>query len=112
MKFAHLVFKGLYASAATHRKGENKGVETMVSRIAIGAAIAAAAIGAAPVAIADDVPGIDDDAVLGAPCANWDRYIFGRGPNGEPLPASRSMVRVNGFGPCHWWESAKSPHPV
>lgn len=73
----------------------------MIRRIAIGAAIAAAVIGAAPVATADDVPGIDDDAVLGAPCANSDRYIYGRGPSGEPLPASRSMLSVNGFGPCH-----------
>jgi hypothetical protein len=48
-------------------------------------AIAPAAIGSAPIAAADDVPGIDDDAVLGAACDNWDRYIFGRGPRGEPL---------------------------
>jgi hypothetical protein len=34
--------------------------------------IAVAAIGAAPIAAADDVPGIDDDAILGAPCDNWD----------------------------------------
>ena len=47
--------------------------------------IAVAAIGAAPIAAADDVPGIDDDAILGAPCDNWDRYIFGRGPRGELL---------------------------
>jgi hypothetical protein len=51
----------------------------------VGAAITAIAIGAAPSAIADDVPGINDDAVLDAPCDNWQRYIFGRGPNGEPL---------------------------
>ena len=53
--------------------------------IAIGAALAATAIGAASVATAGDVPRINDDAVLGAPCANSDRYIFGRGPSGEPL---------------------------
>jgi hypothetical protein len=82
------------------------------SLIAIGAALAAAAIGADPVATADDVPGIDDDAVLGAPCANSDRYIFGRGPSGEPLACvafdgdgqwvrSMPLVGVRGIGsPC------------
>jgi hypothetical protein len=48
-------------------------------------AIATAVIGAAPVATADDIPGIDDNAVLGAPCTNSDRYIYGRSPSGEPL---------------------------
>jgi hypothetical protein len=64
------------------------------SRIAIGAAIFAAGIGVAPVAAADDIPGIDDDAVLGAPCTNSDRYIFGRGPSGEPL----ACVAFDGVG--------------
>ena len=65
----------------------------------VGAAITAIAIGAAPVAAADDIPGIDDDAVLGAPCTNSDRYIFGRGPNGEPL----ACVAFNGDG--QWVQS-------
>jgi hypothetical protein len=56
----------------------------MMRLVTASVAIAAAAIGAAPIAAADDVPGIDDDAVLGAECDNWDRYIFGRGPSGEP----------------------------
>ena len=29
--------------------------------------------------------GIDNCSVLGAPCANSGRYIFGRSPGGEPL---------------------------
>jgi hypothetical protein len=72
----------------------------MIRRLFIGAAIAALAIGAAPGARADDVPGIDDDAVLGAPCDNWDRYIFGRGPSGEPL----ACVGFDGEG--EWVSSA------
>jgi hypothetical protein len=57
----------------------------MMRLVVASMAIAAAAIGAAPIAAAHDVPGIDDDAALDAPCDNWDRYIFGRGPSGEPL---------------------------
>lgn len=58
------------------------------------AAVATITLGAAPSAAADDVPGIDDDAVLGAPCSNYDRYIFGRGPSGEPL----ACVAFDGAG--------------
>jgi hypothetical protein len=54
-------------------------------KILIGFAALTIAVGAAPQAVADDVPGIDDDAVLGASCDSYDRYIFGRGPSGEPL---------------------------
>ncbi len=43
----------------------------------MGVGIAAAIIVGAPVATADDVPGINDDPVLGAPCDCADRYIFG-----------------------------------
>jgi hypothetical protein len=64
-----------------------------------GLVIAAAAIGAAPTAAADDVPGIDDEAVLGASCDNSNRYIFGRGPSGEPL----ACVAFDGDG--QWVQS-------
>ena len=70
------------------------GVERFMRRFLVGAAIAAAVIGAAPVATADDVPGIDDNAVLDAPCTNSDRYIFGRSPNGDPL----ACVGFDGVG--------------
>lgn len=53
--------------------------------ILVSTAALALILGAAPVASGDDVPGIDDNAVLDAPCYSADRYIFGRGPNGEPL---------------------------
>lgn len=41
-----------------------------------------------PVATADthyegDVPGLNYQASLGAPCDNWERFIFGRGPSGQ-----------------------------
>ena len=66
----------------------------MIRQFFIGAAIAAAAMGSAPGAVADDVPDIDDNALLGESCDKWDRYIFGRGPNGEPL----ACVAFNGEG--------------
>lgn len=36
-----------------------------------------------------DPPGMNYDAHAGAPCFQWERFIFGRGPGGEPLA-------------CHW----------
>ena len=51
-------------------------------------------LGAATVAAANDVPGINDDAVLDAPCNSADRYIFGRGPSAEPL----ACVAFDGAG--------------
>ncbi len=59
----------------------------MIRGRVIGVAIAASAIGSAPIAIADDVPGMRNNAVLGAPCDNGKefKYIFGHGPNGETL---------------------------
>lgn len=47
-------------------------------------AITAAAVGASPMAVADDVPELTMTP-CGAACDNWDRYIFGRGPSGQPL---------------------------
>ncbi len=61
----------------------------MIRELFIAAAIAGAAIGAAPAAAGDpthyetDVPGMSYDASLGAPCYSWERYIFGRGPDGQ-----------------------------
>jgi hypothetical protein len=61
----------------------------MIREVLIAAAVAGAAITVAPTAVADqthydtDVPGMNYDASLGAPCFSWDRYIFGRGPGGE-----------------------------
>jgi len=64
---------------------------------------AAAAVGMAPSAVADpdnhypdhpgrystDVPGMNYDASLSAPCDNYQLFTFGRGPGGEALA-------------CHW----------
>ena len=73
----------------------------MVRELFIAAAIAGAAIGAAPAAVGEpaypdkpgrydtDVPGMNYDAHLSAPCTSWERFTFGRGPGGEPLA-------------CHW----------
>ncbi len=61
----------------------------MIRDLLVAAAIAGAAVGLAPIAIADpghydgDVPGMNYDASLGAPCDNYERFIFGRGPGGQ-----------------------------
>jgi len=69
----------------------------MFREILIAAAVAGTAMCAAPCASADephgpfagDPPGINYEANLHAPCYAFDRFIFGRGPGGEPLA-------------CHW----------
>ncbi len=42
-------------------------------------------VGTAPIAAAyeGDVPGMNFQASLGAPCDNYERFIFGRGPSGQ-----------------------------
>ncbi len=77
----------------------------MIRTIIIGTAIAAAALITAPISDADpkdeaDVPGIQYNAVLGAHCDNWHRYIFGRAPNGQAL----ACVAFDGVGT--WVQSA------
>jgi hypothetical protein len=68
----------------------------LMTAAAIGAGVAAAALSAAPFAAADgagqgqgpytgDVPGITYGARLDAPCFQWERFIYGRGMDGEPL---------------------------
>ncbi|MCG5433254.1 hypothetical protein LV457_13295 [Mycobacterium sp. MYCO198283] len=52
------------------------------------AAVGVAALAGAPAASADyrgDVPGIVYDASLHAPCYSWERFIFGRGPDGQAV---------------------------
>jgi hypothetical protein len=69
----------------------------MLRELVIAAAVAGTALTVAPSAVADephgpfpgDPPGMSYDAYLNAPCYRWDRFIFGRGPGGEPLA-------------CHW----------
>jgi len=65
--------------------------------VAAAAALAAGMFALAPSAAADDqqpsypgdVPGINYEAFLSAPCYQWERFVFGRGPGGEALS-------------CHW----------
>lgn len=71
----------------------------MIRELSVAAAIVAAAVGFAPAATADpandhpddpgryatDVPGMNYDARLSAPCHSWERNVFGRGRGGEPL---------------------------
>jgi len=72
----------------------------MIRVLLAAAAIAGAAVSAAPAALADDgdnmyfdkpahyatdVPGMNYDAHLAAPCDNMDFFTFGRGPGGEAL---------------------------
>src|ERR1700730_2844940 len=77
----------------------------MIRKLLISTAITGAAVGLAPPSLADpgnydgDVPGMNYDASLGAPCDNYERFIFGRGPGGQAeachfiinqLPAAQS----------------------
>ena len=82
--------------------------------LAASAALAASVFAFAPSAAADgeqpqptyngDVPGINYEAYLSAPCFQWDRFIFGRGPDGQAMA-------------CHWipnqgylgWDSPSPP---
>ena len=77
----------------------------MIREAVIGAALVCAAIGSAQVAAAgpndenlyfdkpgrydSDVPFMNYDAHLAAPCDSWEINTFGRGPGGQPLQ-------------CHW----------
>lgn len=75
----------------------------MVRELTLAAVVAGAAIALAPSAMADpsninpdtpgrystDVPGMNYEASLGAPCDNFQLFTFGRGRGGEPLT-------------CHW----------
>lgn len=74
--------------------GDRTGYEgcAMIRELAITAAVAGAALGLASAAAANpyrggpydtDVPGINYEASLGAPCDNWELFIFGRGPDGQ-----------------------------
>jgi hypothetical protein len=49
----------------------------------VAAGIVAAALGVAPLASADPVPDMSNDAVLGDPCYNTQRYIFGSDASGQ-----------------------------
>ena len=86
----------------------------MLRRLVLAAtALAASAFAFAPTSAADgpqhsydgDVPGINYQAFLSAPCFQWERFIFGRGPGGEALA-------------CHWipnqgylgWDSPSPPY--
>ncbi|HEY9303310.1 MAG TPA: hypothetical protein VIO95_03360 [Mycobacterium sp.] len=60
----------------------------MIIKFITPAAIASLAFGVAPISAADtpgetDVPGMTYDVVVGAPCANFQRFIFGRTTNGQ-----------------------------
>jgi hypothetical protein len=64
-------------------------VGVMIRELFIAAAITGTTVSLAPAAAADpqhydgDVPGMNYDASAGAPCDNYERFIFGRGPNGQ-----------------------------
>ena len=82
----------------------------MIRELLAAAAIAGAAITTAPAALADDgnqyfdkpghystdVPGMNYDAHLTAPCDNMELFTFGRGPGGEALQ-------------CRWIENQWPP---
>jgi hypothetical protein len=63
----------------------------MIRELVTAAAIAGAAIGVAPAADADpphykgDVPGMAQGVTQGYACDSWERFTFGRGPNGQAL---------------------------
>lgn len=60
----------------------------MIVKLIAPGAIALLALGVAPISAADvpdetDVPGMTDDVVVGTPCSNFHRYIFGRTASGQ-----------------------------
>jgi hypothetical protein len=58
----------------------------MIRQLLSAASIAGITIGLAPCAAAGydgDVPGMNYQATLGAPCDNYERFIFGRGTSGQ-----------------------------
>lgn len=66
--------------------------EVLITAVAAGATLAAAAPASADEhnpSYTGDVPGINYQARLSAPCYQWDRFIFGRGIGGEAMA-------------CHW----------
>lgn len=75
----------------------------MIRELLATAAVAGGAIGLAPGAAADphydgDVPGMNYQASLGAPCDNYEHFIFGRGPSGQAEA-------------CHFPPPTSSPRP-
>jgi hypothetical protein len=80
----------------------------MIRELIVGAAITVAVIGAAPVAVADnghydgDVPGMNYDASAGAPCDNYERFIFGRGPDGQ-AEACHFIINQNPPAQSGFW---------
>ena len=84
----------------------------MIRELLAAAAVAGAALCAAPGAAADDriyfdepgryandVPGMNYDAHLAGPCFNLERFTFGRGPGGENLQ-------------CRWIANQWPPVPL
>ena len=62
----------------------------MFRELVAAAALTVSALATAPSAVADgpyagDVPGITYGANLSAPCYQWDRFIFGRGRDGQTM---------------------------
>jgi hypothetical protein len=105
----------------------------MIRELFAAAAIAGAAVWLAPGAIADptndyhddpgryptDVPGMNYDATLDAPCTNWERFVFGRGPGGQPMQCrwipNQSRPTTTGFWnisyPLHGVQDIGAPCP-
>jgi hypothetical protein len=94
----------LSPSSVTRLSGitRTQGVLTMKAPF-IGAAIAAAAIGAAPLASADQVPNMNNNAVLGQACATpTGRFVFGQDTSGTVLVCGAP-------GQPHVWVAAGNP---
>lgn len=70
--------------AAPAGVSEGEGL-SMIRELVAAATMTAGAISVAPHAVAydGDVPGMNFQASLGAPCDNYERFIFGRGPSGQ-----------------------------
>lgn len=71
----------------------------MIRLVLCGAAITAAVVGAPGVAMAapageTDVPNMQFNVAQGAPCSNWQRYIFGRTASGQAV----ACVNLDGQG--------------
>ena len=63
--------------------------ELFLASVALGGALAIAQSATAAPSYNGDVPGMAQNVRLGDACTSWDRFIFGRGAEGQPMA-------------CHW----------
>lgn len=98
----------------------------MFRELLVSAAVAGAAIALAPGAAANpetdyhdrpgryptDVPGMNYEAHLNAPCGSWERFVFGRGPGGEALQCKFIPNQTQAPYSTGYWTTSYALHGV